>query len=804
MKTIKKLALSNNKENKTRSILTMIAIALTTMMITAIGTFGYGGLKGNIDNAEKLHGSYIAAFANIDEEQFHKMSKRGEINDIGIVASVGESNTKGYSKVAWADKKALMMTKGYYALKEGNSPEKYNEIVASRVFFKQLGYKNIKLGDKVTVPIRKNGNEGFKNYEFVISGILQDGIGNEKQQSSTVLVSKEYYDSKFPKGQKQFTAYFNLDENIKGNSDDIELLIEELATKCNVVKDNVIENRSLIITKYAPTSEVLIPCVLMCLVVVIFAAVVIYNIFQIGISRKIQEYGKIKAIGATKKQMKKIIITEGMLLAVIAIPIGLFIGYFVTEILFNRIMDFARSGGAVIAVEDISLFSPVIIIVSALVSFITVRISLIKSIKTVTSIAPVDAFSYEESISNKKGYKKGHKALNIWGLIKSDLLTNKKRNIMTIIVMGVSCILFVVISSLTSSINPEYDARLNVEYGDYQLEINYDNYDNVYKENNLDKIFVNNPISDIRIKEFENIDGVEKIKTRKYLTFKDKEGIKTVAIFDRESFDKELKNPGKVGDFTYDSVSKANGFVYPFSHFMEEYGEKIGDKIDVELRSDKSSVKYKGTAMGAFGSVSADYIITEDTAKKLGLDDSSYAYIWIYCNDSAKSAVESKINELYENDEHVYWESYDEVYQLAEKQMIVMKLISYAFLGLIGTICFLNMANTMIMNVITRKREFGILQAVGMSNKQLGKMLQFEGILFTLGSIATSLIIGLPAGYGLFLFAKAKGIFGIKVYNFPTAEVLIMILALLIMQVILSFVLSKNVKQESIIDRIRY
>ena len=133
-----------------------------------------------------------------------------------------------------------------------------------------------------------------------------------------------------------------------------------------------------------------------------------------------------------------------------------------------------------------------------------------------------------------------------------------------------------------------------------------------------------------------------------------------------------------------------------------------------------------------------------------------------------------------------------------------MKLISYAFLGLIGTICFLNMANTMIMNVITRKREFGILQAVGMSNKQLGKMLQFEGILFTLGSIATSLIIGLPAGYGLFLFAKAKGIFGIKVYNFPTAEVLIMILALLIMQVILSFVLSKNVKQESIIDRIRY
>ena len=114
------------------------------------------------------------------------------------------------------------------------------------------------------------------------------------------------------------------------------------------------------------------------------------------------------------------------------------------------------------------------------------------------------------------------------------------------------------------------------------------------------------------------------------------------------------------------------------------------------------------------------------------------------------------------------------------------------------------MANTMIMNVITRKREFGILQAVGMSNGQLGKMLQLEGIFFTAGSILISLIIGLPAGYGAFLYSKNEGFFGISTYHFPAAEVLIMVSVLLIMQIILSFVLSKNVKKESIIDRIRY
>lgn len=58
--------------------------------------------------------------------------------------------------------------------------------------------------------------------------------------------------------------------------------------------------------------------------------------------------------------------------------------------------------------------------------------------------------------------------------------------------MGLSCILFVIISSLISSIDPGYDARNNVEYGDYQIELNYDNSDQVYTENNLDEIIKRN------------------------------------------------------------------------------------------------------------------------------------------------------------------------------------------------------------------------------------------------------------------------------------------------------------------------
>ena len=78
--------------------------------------------------------------------------------------------------------------------------------------------------------------------------------------------------------------------------------------------------------------------------------------------------------------------------------------------------------------------------------------------------------------------------------------------------------------------------------------------------------------------------------------------------------------------------------------------------------------------------------------------------------------------------------------------MSMMKTMGYSFLLLIGMITFMNMANTMILNVITRKRELGVLQAVGMTNKQLNKMLRNEGLLFTLGSVVISLVVGIP-GY---------------------------------------------------------
>lgn len=96
------------------------------------------------------------------------------------------------------------------------------------------------------------------------------------------------------------------------------------------------------------------------------------------------------------------------------------------------------------------------------------------------------------------------------------------------------------------------------------------------------------------------------------------------------------------------------------------------------------------------------------------------------------------------------------------------------------------------------------MQAVGMTNRQLDRSLQLEGIFFSAGTAAVSLAAGLPLGYALFRYGKAQAFIGIGIYHFPLWEVLFLFLLIAVMQMVLSFVLSRNVKKESIVERIRY
>ena len=285
---------------------------------------------------------------------------------------------------------------------------------------------------------------------------------------------------------------------------------------------------------------------------------------------------------------------------------------------------------------------------------------------------------------------------------------------------------------------------------------------------------------------------------------KDEEGALTsISVMNREEFEEYGKGT-HLGTVDYDEVSAEDGIIFGFSYFLEDNGYALDQKVKMNLQSAGAETSYEGKLLGAFGSAPTSWVITEDTYKKLGIKGDLTGQVWVDCKEDQKAEVEKAISGLLEGVEHVDLKTYENAMESVEFASGVMQAGIYAFLGILGVIGFMNMANTIITGVVTRKRELGVLQAVGMTKRQLNNMLQLEGILFSAGTIMVSLAVGTPLGYWIFSYAKEHHYYGINEYHFPLLEIGIMIAAVVAMQMVLSFLLSRNLRKETLVERINY
>lgn len=815
MRSLTYLALSNNKKNKTRSILIIISIFLSTLSLMIIATWGYGIIKSYLVNAAKLYGKYEGRFTNVSQKQLSEMYLRNEFAEIGKVSRFATVDSEDNIYLYYADETALKLANMYDNLQEGTFPQKENEIAGPKVFFNSLGYETPKAGDRITLYYRTDNKSRYKSAEFIISGILKDTEYDELSRSHLGYVSEKFFSSVVEKNLRSYIALVQLNPSVSINYNNAEKVLQELAAKCGIKKSEVNLNIMYIMFSRDPGTETISACIMIAALIIVFSVVVIYNIFQVGISYKVQEYGKIKALGATKKQLKKLIFCEGMMLAAVGVPLGILAGYAVSVISFGKIimMSVKLQGGNV---EQVSLFNLPLIILVASVSFITVWLAIKKPMRIISSISIVESLRYHEGANIKKGdsnagLRNGKKSIDVRRMILANISWNKKRTISTILTMGLSCVLYVAISNLAGNIDEDYEARKMVEYGQFFIKLDYTLNDTAYPENNLANILKNNPLTPELIEKISAIEEVTDVKTRKLFVIKVKSDntkeqlMDDVAVLDKKDFDKFKSSGNNIGDIDYDTAVKNKAIFYGWSRFWADSGYELNQTLDAELISGTQSVSFKSPLMGSFGTIHGpDWVITEDTFKELNIKDNVTGFVWVDCAKKDVDKVRSKLNSLLSDTKHLEITEYSDEYKVAQFGSRILKIGIYSFLTIIGTIGFLNMANTIITSIITRKKEYGLLQAIGMTNRQLNLMLQSEGLIFTIGTVLIAIVIGMPAGYGIFSIIKRKNLFGINMYKIPFLEIGIMTAVIISLQIILSFLLSRNIKKESLVERIRY
>ncbi len=995
MKTISRIAYSNDKKNKTRSILIMMSICLTTMLLVIISTVGNGVIHLQKSQAAGSYGSNYGLFIAADGTQLKEVERRAEISDIGIMCTEGilKGNENGgfvsadetVRKMLAADGTQLkeverraeisdigiMCTEGIlkgnenggfvsadetvrkmlpynqeYVLKEGTYPEKAQEIAAGRAFFDAVGYHDVKVGDTVTLEYRSGMQSEYAPVEFTVSGILYDrdeytieasyvvfgsqDFYNERvaegdrqyniyftlsdsanvsmnnvapvikeMASYVVFGSQDFYNERVAEGDRQYNIYFTLSDSANVSMNNVAPVIKEIADSCGIDQKNVIINDLYLQWVLQPSYEMIVVCGTLILGIVLFSVVVIYNIFQVGIAQKVQEYGKIKALGATRKQMKQLIFREGILLAVPSIPLGLLFGFLIAKVSFNWLVEQGNLVSSGIKNHQVPLFSLTIMLICIFVSFLTVVLALRKPMKIVSRISPIEATRYldgsktqkqgrrkgrkdvtvfsmamanvtgnpkrtiatispieatrylDGSKTQKQGRRKGRKDVTVFSMAMANVTGNPKRTIATILTMGLSCVLFVIISNYVGNIdteqdvtvfsmamanvtgNPkrtiatiltmglscvlfviisnyvgnidtEHEARIAINHGQFELQLDYSqNYDEAYSENNLDTILQNNPLNDSLIKEIKSIPGVTDVLTREIVSA-DLNGTKfPVAIVNQEDFEM-MRGDGDIGSMDYAQAVKNGDVFFGWSMWMEADGYSAGAPITFNFDNGSGTYTYHGKIAGSFVSADTYLVIPEEVYRSVNPKGTSYGYLWVDCAKKDVASVEQSLNDLLSDTSHIKLNTYHAELQTAEYASRMMKLGCYLFMAIVGLIGFMNLANTMIINITTKKQEYGVLQAVGMTNKQLNLSLQIQGLIFTVGTICVALAAGLPLGYALFSYAKHNGIFGMNVYHVPLIPILVMILLVGILQIVLSCVLSSNLKKETLVERIRY
>ena len=674
MKTISRIAYSNDKRNRTRSILIMMAICLTTMLLVIISTVGNGVIHLQKSQAAGSYGSNYGLFVSADGSQLKEVNRRAEIDATGTMCTEGiiKGNEKGGFVCMDETARKMLPYNKEYELKEGKYPEKMQEIAAGRAFFRAMGYGDVKIGDTVTLDYRAGMQSEYKPEEFVVSGILYDRDEYTIEASYVAFGSQEFYDEHVAENDRQYNIYFTLNDSANVSMNNIDSVIKQIAAACGIEEKNVIVNDLYLQWVLQPSYETIAVCGVLILAIVLFSVVVIYNIFQVGIANKIQEYGKIKALGATKKQMKQLIFREGIFLTIFSIPVGLLLGFLIAKCGFNWLVEQGNlvstgTGSMGVQNQQVPLFSLPVMLLCIFVSFLTVALALRKPMKIVSRISPIEATRYlENAETHKKGKRNGRKNVTVFSMAMANITGNPKRTIGTILTLGLSCALFVIISNYVGNIDTEHEARLSVNHGQFELQLDYSaEYDERYPENNLDTILTDDPLNDSLIEEIKSIPGVTDVMTREIVSVNLNGTRFPAAIVSKKDFD-FMRQDGDIGSMDYDQAVKNGDIFFGWSTWMEQDGYAPGESIAFDFENGSGTYTYQGKIAGSFVSADTYLVIPEGVYRSMNPRGTAYGYLWVDCDKKDVASVEQSLNTLISNTSHIKMDTYHAQLQSAE------------------------------------------------------------------------------------------------------------------------------------------
>jgi ABC-type antimicrobial peptide transport system permease subunit len=820
---INRVALANTKYHKGKNLLSGIAIILTSVLVFLITSIGLGVV--NVQNAavNKVYPTWHAMYRQVSEENMGKIAQHDLIGEYGLRQDVGESvlNKDDFVLISYLDNGAQKLAKQTFT--KGHAPKKGNDAVLSRDALKTLGYPNAKIGDTIKIPIQIYEADGMglqQEKTFRLTGFSPDIKNQNDEKIFSMLVSKDFMEEVIPKKQRSYRMMIRLNETAATSTDAIKEQVKEIGKNFDVTEDNIVENSDYLFANYIDPAFYSGMAIIVG-IILIAGALTIYSIYYVSLINKVQEFGKLAALGATKRQIRQIILRENLIVAGLSIPAGLLIGIAAVKFVFFQLISSISSEQAmtkemrlVLDNGEVSLILPWIIAMTIGVTLLTVILASLKPMRQASKIMPIEAIRYTGQMQGNKKQRKGFIDLNLRRLANANLSRNKKRTMVTIFSLGMIGILFVVISTVFSCMNPKQAARDTIAE-DYCMSIASREGDKMRPELKWTVIQQNNPLNNKVINKIKAIDGVEKVDAFQSITGEvpsvkdpgtDKPMSLSIGGISKDQMALINRDIEK-GHATYEELNSGDK-VIATGYILANYPEiKIGDTLTFKFFDGDRTFEKDMTIIGGGSFAQSvtnfdNFLMSNEAIKKLSKNNLTY-YVNIKAAKGKIKTVQSAIENIEEGNELFRLESYEEVLKQWEDTLQLTAGAGYAIMLVLAIVGIMNLINTTIDSILSRKKELGVMQAIGMSNQQMKKMLRTEGFVYAGGIILLAGGLGSILGYLVYLYAESHSLMQIKVYQYPLIQVLLMIFLVVIVQLILTYATTTIVNKETVIKRIQ-
>ncbi|MCI9627399.1 MAG: ABC transporter permease [Clostridia bacterium] len=841
-KAIRGLAGKSFRANASRNIIAAMAIALTAILFTALFTIGSGMIE-NIQRQtmRQAGGDGMAYLKYITDEQYdaikdHELIDRISYNRIVCDEVISDALLKRHAEIYYMNDVGMEL--GFCVPTHGHKPEKENEIIMDTRAMKMLGLPE-EVGVPVTFQMKIHGGEIVER-DFVLSGWWEADPTFE--MASIMVVSKAYMDAHIDELYNNYQESFEVTGTINSyvmfhNSFGLESKLERIITESgysmdenapNFIASNV--NWSYISSNFDLDLSTVAGALVAIALIILTGYLIIYNIFQISVVKDIRFYGLLKTIGTTGKQIKKMIRRQAFLLSCIGIPIGLIAGYFIGTAIVPLIMNNSAYAGATFTTSA----NPVIFIGSALFAVVTVAISTAKPGRIAASVSPVEAVRYTDNTNTKKKKRKSRGGAKISGMAAANLGRNKKRTALVVVSMALSLVLFNTIYTLSLGFDMDKYLSSFVETDYLVSHANLVSYHYSGDTDTVTETLIAAVESQSGFAEggrfFADIGDAERFRVKpsgrdiQYLSAnKDDNGNYFSAVYGLEDFPlgnlKVLEGEIdyeklKTGKYILEGVETDDNHnpIWATSHYnigdtvtlcnYKGYGDGAGDNEYTEYQYEVMAKVAINTFTNSCRTVyNYSYYLPAEVYKTMVCNPGTMMYVYDVL-DGSEAAMDAFLQNYTESVEPVMAYSSkqtkaNEFEGLRNTVLIVGGVLSL-IIGLIGV---LNFMNSVLTSILTRKREFAMLQSIGMTQGQLRKMLVTEGLLYTAGAGVVSLALSIAAS-ALIGGTIAKNIWFFS-YQFTLLPLLVIIPILLVIGFLLPLPVLSTVEKQSIVDRLR-